>query len=421
MSPERTNASRTFFTGAVLAVVGTLASIYVISQFLRNSVGVIAPDLARELALSASEIGLLSSAFFVAFAAAQIPLGMALDRFGPRTCMLVCAGIVIVGSIVFATATSLFSLIAGRVLLGLGSSCYLMAPLAVYARRYPADRFAMLTGIQIGVGSVGALIATAPLAYSAAAIGWRATFLIVGAVTLAGAVMIALIVRDDVADKGQPIGTGRAGGSLGGLLEVLRTDSVWRLFAMHLTAHSSFALVVGLWGAPYLTHVYGYDLRGRGDLLFVAAVAQVIASFIWGPLDRPFRNYKIPVLLGAGATASTLALVAFLGTLSTPALIGWFVAIGAFSAYTPLLIAHGKALFPPKLIGRGMTILNMGTMGGVFVTQALTGAVMDLFPAAEGVYPLTAYRVVFGCQAVAILLASLIYFGARDPWRSAPR
>lgn len=418
MALVRAEASRTFFTGAVLAVVGTLASIYMVSQFLRNSVGVIAPNLAQEMGLSASEIGLLSSVFFIAFAAAQIPLGMALDRFGPRRCMLFCAGIVIAASIVFATATSLLGLIAGRVLFGLGSSCYMVAPLTLYARRYPADRFAMLAGIQLGVGGVGALIATAPLAYSAAAIGWRATFLIVGAVMLAGAVMLMLVVRHDDGDKGQSTGADRAADSFAGLVRVLRTDSLWRLFAMHLAGYSSFALVVGLWGAPYLTHVYGYDLRGRGDLLFIAAVAQVIASFIWGPLDRPLRSYKVPVLLGAGSTAALLALVAIAGTLSTPLLIVWFAVFGFSSAYMPVLIAHGRALFPRELVGRGITILNMGTMGGVFLTQALTGAVMDLFPPSDGVYPLVAYRVVFSLQAALIALAGLMYFGARDPWGS---
>src|SRR5882724_5321788 len=108
----------------VILLVGTLAAIYLISQFLRNSVGVIAPDLAREIGLSAAEIGLLSSAFFFSFAAAQIPLGIALDRYGPKRCMLVCAGIAFLGTLAFATATTPVGLVTARVLMGLGSSCY---------------------------------------------------------------------------------------------------------------------------------------------------------------------------------------------------------------------------------------------------------------------------------------------------------
>lgn len=402
--------------GGVALVVGTLASIYMISQFLRNSVGVIAPNLAAEIGLSASEIGLLASSFFITFAAAQLPLGVALDRFGPRRCMLVCAAIVIVASGVFASATTPFGLIAGRALLGLGSSCYLMAPLVLYARRYPPERFSMLAGIQLGVGSVGALIATAPLAYSAAAIGWRMTFALVGAIMLVGAILIMLVVRDDPADKAHAHAES-FGESVAGILEAIRAPSVWRLFLLHLVAYSSFATIIGLWGGPYLTHVYGYDLRGRGDILLLAAVAQVLAMMAWGHADRLLRSYKIPVSGGSLATAFALALAAVVGTFSTWQLIAWFAALGALCAYTPVLIAHGKSLFEPRLVGRGITILNMGTMGGAFLTQALTGFVMDLFTAEGGVYPLAAYRTVFGFQAVILVLACATYLRARDPWR----
>jgi len=109
--------------GAVL-LVGTLAAIYLVSQFLRNSVGVIAPDLAREIGLNAAEIGLLSSAFFFAFAAAQIPLGIALDRYGAKRCMLLCAAIAFLGTLAFAVATTPAGLVTARILMGLGSSCW---------------------------------------------------------------------------------------------------------------------------------------------------------------------------------------------------------------------------------------------------------------------------------------------------------
>src|SRR2546423_9901506 len=127
-SPAGPLGSRGIVTG-----VGSLAAIYLVSQFLRNSIGVIAPDLAAEIGLSGGEIGLLSSAFFFAFAAAQLPLGLAIDRYGPKRCMLVCAAIAFVGAAEFAIAPTPAGLIAARVLMGFGSSCYLMAPLRLHA------------------------------------------------------------------------------------------------------------------------------------------------------------------------------------------------------------------------------------------------------------------------------------------------
>jgi len=402
-------------TGAVVSLVGALIAIYLVSQFLRNSIGVIAPDLAKEVGLSAGEIGLLSSAFFLAFAAVQLPLGMAIDRFGPKTCLLVCATITILGCGLFATATSPAGLIVARVLLGLGSCSSFMAPLAIYARRFSPHRFATLTGLQLGLGSFGTLFATAPLAYAAAMFGWRATFLGVGVVTSLIAFLVAAVVDDGPGEGAARSRPESWHESLAGVAAVLRTPSVGHLFLVHLTGYSSFALIAGLWGGPYLTHVYGYGLQARGDFLFVAALAQILGSLAWGLSDRVFGSHKVPVLLGASFTAIALAAIALVGTLPPAMLFVWFATFGFLCAYTPVMIAHGRSLFPAHRVGRGMTVLNMGTMGGVFLVQTVSGLLIDLFPALNGVYPLAAYRLVFGLQAGMVLVSALIYLGARDP------
>jgi MFS family permease len=154
-------------------------------------------------------------------------------------------------------------------------------------------------------------------------------------------------------------------------------------------------------------------------MLFIAAVAQIVAAFLYGPTDRLFRSYKIPVMLGSVLTALTLGYAALVGKMPDGVLLIWFVLVGALSAYTPVMIAHGKSLFPPHLVGRGMTLLNMGTMGGVFLTQTVTGFVIDAFPVVNGAYALDAYRAVFALQAVVVLLACIPYIRARDPWRKA--
>jgi MFS family permease len=397
--------------------IGTLIAFYMVSQFMRNSVGVIAPDLAVELRLSAADIGLLSSAFFFSFAAVQLPLGIALDRFGPRRVLLVCAGITVAGAVLFAVASSAAGLIVARVLMGIGCSSSLMAPLALYAKRFPPERFATLTGLQLGLGTFGTLFATAPLAYAAAGIGWRATFRVVGGLTLLGALLVAIVVRGD-----KPAGAGHRETlreNIAGLAAVLRTPSVGSLFLMHWTGYATFALLVGLWGAPYLTDVYGYDLKARGNLLLLPVIAQIVGSLLWGPMDRVLGSHKLPVLAGAGLTILTLFAVGLIGTLPFVPLVLWLVAFGFFSAYTPVMMAHGKSLFPPHLVGRGITLLNMGTMAGVFFSQALTGVVIDLFPRAGEAYPLDAFRAVFALQGAFLLVSCLFYLRSRDPWAGA--
>ena len=398
-----------------VALVAALGGIYIVSQFLRNSVGVIAPNLASELGLSASQIGLLASVFFFSFAAAQIPLGVALDRYGPRRCMLACAAIAILGSLMFALAASPVWLIAARVLMGLGSSCYLMAPLALYAKRYPPDRFATLVGIQIGLGTLGTLLATAPFAFAVEMIGWRLSFVAIAVFVLVATVMVAMVVREQRDDRPRTRETLRDG--LRGTLEATRVPSFWRVFAMQCAGYSSFVIVVGLWGGPYLTHIYGFSLTERGNMLFIAVLAQVVGSLLWGTSDRLFRSYKVPVLIAQLLTAAAMGLAAWVGVFPPFALVAWFIAIGLFTAVLSVLIAHGKSLFPPEMVGRGITLMNIGTMGGVFVSQAITGFIIDLFPPATDGYALDAYRSVFAFQAGVILLASLVYFFSIDPRR----
>src|SRR5918993_4244609 len=137
--------------GGLAVLVATLVAIYSISQFLRNSIAVIANDLAQELDLSATEVGLLSSAFFLAFAAAQIPVGIAIDRYGPKRTMLASAVVCIAGTGLFAAAETGAAIIAPRALMGLGCSTFFMAPLAIYARRFPPEDFAFLTSLQLGL------------------------------------------------------------------------------------------------------------------------------------------------------------------------------------------------------------------------------------------------------------------------------
>jgi len=397
-----------------IAVVATLGVLYIVSQFLRNSVGVIAPNLADEIGLTPIEIGLLSSIYFFVFAATQLPLGVALDRFGPKLCMLVSIGFTVLGCGLFAVAHEIVGLVAARALLGLGTCSFLMAPVALYARWFPPERFSTLAGIQLGLGSLGAIFATAPLAFATASFGWRITFLGVGACTALIGVLVWLIVTDDPPGLKTAPRRETLRESVAGIWQVIRTPSMGRVFMAQLSSYPSYLLIVGLWGGPYLTHVYGYDLQGRGDILFVAALAQVFGSFLWGPSDRLFGRYKVPIIIATSICLVSLVLLATLGTLPAPLLLAVFVMLGLSTGASSLVMSHGRSLVPPHLLGRTITLLNIGTMGGGFLVQFVSGTIINLFPAEAGVYPLAAYRLVFALQAALVLTGLLAYFGSRE-------
>ncbi len=407
--------SATAFPVAAVAVVAVLCLLYATGQFLRNSVGVIAPNLVQEVGLSAFELGLLSSIFLFALALVQIPLGVALDRFGPKACTLVCVGFMGLGAALFAVSHGASGLMAARVLMGLGTASFLVAPIALYARWFPKERLSTVSGIHLGVGTLGILLATAPLAHATATAGWRAVFLAVAALTVVVGVAAWLVVRDDPPGA-TPVPRRKESlrESLAGVREVVRTPSMGRLFLAAIASTPTFLLVVGLWGGPYLTHVYGLDLQGRGDILFVPALAQAAGAFFWGPMDRWFGNYRYPATISLGLTFCSLAFIALMGKPPLPLLIAALALLGFSTTIASLLMAHGRSLVAPHLLGRSITLLNIGSMGGGFLIQFVSGALIGLFPAEGGVYPLESYQLVFGLQAAFVLVAAWAYLGSRD-------
>jgi predicted MFS family arabinose efflux permease len=290
--------------------IAALIAVYFFSQFLRNSAGVLAPDLARELALDPLALGVLSSAFFITFAAAQVPVGMAIDRFGAKRVLLASSAAAVAGCVLFALARDLSSLVTARALMGLGCSTFYVTALSIYARQLPATRFARIVGLQLGIGSFGALAATAPLAQLAQQFGWRAAFM-----GVAVALVLALLVATLSVPPTPPTERGgreSAADSLAGVRAVLRTPGFAPLFAVHLTSYSSFAAILALWGAPFLDDVHGLDGTQRGNVLLVMALCQIGGVLAWSRLAERLNTRKVPVFTGSVLAAGSTVLLALL-------------------------------------------------------------------------------------------------------------
>ena len=310
------------WSAIALAIVATLGALYIVSQFIRNSIGVIAPNLATEMALTPLDLGFLSSIYFFVFAAIQIPLGVALDRFGPKLCMLVCVAFTVLGCAMFAAAQSAGSLVVARALLGFGTASFLMAPCALYARWFPPERFSTFTGIHLGLGTLGALLATAPLAFATAAVGWRATFLGIGAAAALIGVVIWLIVSDDPpgarTEPHHETLQAKLRRHLGGDPDAVDGPRVLRP-GRDLSELPPGRRAFG--AGPTSPMSTAMTSPGRGDILFLAALAQVLGSFLWGPADRWFGSCKTPVLISMAGLFATLLLFAFASPMPFPLLL----------------------------------------------------------------------------------------------------
>ncbi|MFV0281633.1 MAG: MFS transporter [Rhodoblastus sp.] len=416
-SDETTSATREKAASGAL-IVAALVGIYMLSQFFRNALGVIGPDIARAFDLDAAQLGFLSSIFFLSFALAQIPLGIAIDRWGPRPAMLATVALMIGSTILFALARNYTELALARMLMGLGCCSFLMAPLALYAERFPPAKFSTMTGIHIGGGSIGMLAATAPLAWLTDHAGWRNSFLTAAAIAAVMAVCVFLFAHETPEtlarrrERSETLAQAAAG-----VAAATRAPGFWRMFFIQAATYSAFASIIGLWVGPWLSQVYGLQIEKRGLMTLILAVAQIAGLFFWGASDRWFASYRRPALIGIVLALATLAAGALV-VLPGAALPLFMAAFGFAFAITPVLTAQGTALFPRELTGRGMTLINSGVIGGAFVQQAFTGFVIEAFGSkiVEGVriYPPQAFQLVFGLLALQLMVATYFYLRAPD-------
>ncbi|MEM6742915.1 MAG: MFS transporter [Pseudomonadota bacterium] len=391
-----------------MAGLAAMAVAYILSQFFRSFLAVIAPTLTAELGAGAAALGTASGAWFLAFAAMQIPVGLALDRIGPRRTASVVFGLGAGGgAALFAAAQGEAQIIAAMAVIGAGCAPAMVASLYIFARAFDPARFAFLTSMLVGVGTaVGNLGAAAPLAWAAEAYGWRAAMGGLAAAALAVAGLAYALLRDPPRADGAD---GDAG--LRELASILRLPGLWPILALAFATYMAPAGIRGLWAGPWFAEVHGLGLGPIGDLTTLMALGMAAGAFAYGPLDRWLNTRKWVNATGNALTAACCAAFALLPAVGVATGAAFFVAIGALGMSYGVVMAHGRALLLPHLVGRGVTLLTFVSMSGVGVGQAVTGRLADRFVADD---PAQGFTAVFAFYAAALALATLVYLTSRD-------
>ena len=386
------------------------ALITMVSQFYRNAHVVVAPDIMRDVGVSAQVLGYLSGALFVTAAFLQIHAGILLDRYGPRRTIPFMLLTVVAGSFLFAAAQSGTSLILGRICMGFGVAAIGMASIVASTRWYPPAYFATVVGVILGLSQIGNLAATVPMAYVSAEIGWRNSYFAVTAITAILALASALFVRD--APDGHPFHT-RTPETLAqawrGVLEVLAVRDLWPLLVIAGAAFAIVSCILGLWGGPYLYDMYGLDTAARGGVIVWLAAGMIAGNFGHPPLDRILNTLKHIVMTCGLATVCVLASLAVWPRMPLAGVCVAFALIGTLSGYTIVIIAHGRSFYPDRLMGRGVTIVNTAVLGGAGLLQALTGSIAGVLAPGATSLAERDYSVIFGTLAAALLLALIVY------------
>lgn len=400
--------SREALPAKLIAVVFIpFASGFFLSILLRYVNAVIARDLAADFALSPSDLGLLTSAYFLVFAAFQIPLGVLLDRFGPRRVLAVLLVFAAAGGLVFGLAQGVATLALGRALLGLGVSGCLMGAIKAFTLWFPLSRLATLNGWILAVGALGAMAATAPVEALAGAAGWRAVFYVLAACCAAVAALIFFVVPE------RPLpGTGETWSrQFSEIGVILSSVFFWRVALPLIVVHGAYQALQGLWLAPWLFDIGGQSRPEVARTLFAGSLAYAAGSVIFGTLAD-----RMAARLMAFKAGMVLAVVAFFaiaaGAGESAIVIIMLYGFGACAAALPYAILSRH--FPPGLTGRVITASNIFMFLASFAFQWGIGVLLRFWPALEGRYPAEGYAVAFGIAGVLQLAVVLWLLPMRE-------
>ncbi len=383
---------------------------YTLSQFYRAFLAVIAPELARDLSLTATDLGNMSALWFGSFALAQFPVGWALDRYGPRRTVPLIMLAAVVGSLLFSMARGRWDCMLAMILIGIGCAPIYMGALYVFGRIYPAKQFALLSSWLIGIGSIGNLLSATPLAFASEEIGWRATFALIMGITAFAVLLLILSLRDP--PKIDSDNNGKTG-FWRGIAEVLAIRQLWPLLPLVTFSYAIMAAERGLWVGPFFAEVYNLDPIERGNATLVFAIALSAGALLYGPLDQMFKTRKWITVLGSTLTTLGFGALAVWPSPSVSTSTSLLAFVGVTGMTYAVLMAHGRAFLPDHLLGRGITFLNFLFIGGTVVIQLVSGWYVDLMRSA-GRSAVETYSYLHMGFAVCLLVTTLIYLSSRD-------
>jgi MFS family permease len=375
---------------------------YYVAYLFRSINAVMALPLATELGLGAGDLGLLTSIYFLTFAAAQIPIGILLDRYGPRRIQSALMVVAALGSALFAASENFSMLLLARAMIGLGVASALTAGMQALVFWFPRERVPLLNGSMVMLGALGAVTATWPAEFLLASIGWRELFGLFAALTVVCAVMIYLVVPEAarVASKTASLGMKR----------VYADPRFWRLAPLSASCIGTAWALQGLWAAQWLADVDGLDRAGVVQHLFIMAVALSVGAIGLGIASDRLRRRGVgpEILLGFVATVFIAIPLALILRLPLPPYVLWS-GVAATGAATVLSYAILAEYVPKELTGRANGALNLFHVAAAFAVQYVTGVVVQQWVPDAGHYPELAYRIAFALN-VAVQVAAWIWF-----------
>lgn len=391
--------------------------------FQRYSIAVIADDLSGAMGLTGTDLSNLGSMYFYAYAFMQIPVGLLVDSWGPRRVSSLGMLLASIGSILFATSSSIYPSYIARILVGVGAAPILISTLKFQSIWFKREEFSTVTGITSVVGNLGGLFATTPFAFMIIAIGWRSSFHLIGLISLLLALLLWIIVRDYPQEKGfEGLARGEKKSiNLKALKEVLSNPYTWPNFIIFFGGLGSIMSFSGLWGVPFLMHTMGLSRDVAANQILFYTMGVICGSPLWGLLADRFQGLKWVMRICIGITLLLWVLFLFLTTRTPPLMVFTllFFTMGFFGISVLLCFTATKEVNPPGYAGISTSVINVAPFLGTSLLNLLVGWRLDhnwMGETLSGVriYTLKGYQEGFTIYFLAMLVAFGMSFLVRD-------
>jgi MFS family permease len=399
----------------LLALFGWLtgAFFFFYAWVLRVAPSVMVEELMRDFAVGAAVLGHLSAAYFYGYAGMQIPVGVLLDRFGPRRLMtlaaLVCAG----GCVLLATSSALAAASAGRFLIGASAAFSLVGSMAVAGQWFHANRFALLSGLSMAMGMAGGVFGQAPLRLAVEASDWRSTTLALAA----GGVALAVAAWATVRDRWR--GSGGLGQALSGLGAVLANRQAWLVALVGLGTSAPLLAFASLWGVPFLETAYRLPRAQAATLTSLIFVGWGVGAPAIGWLSDRIGRRKPPLIAGLLLETAALALLVYVPGLPMPVLGLLCFLVGFFGSAQIVCFALARETHAAALSGTAIGFVNGMVTGAGALFQPLVGWLLDLAWTGETsqgarLFAPESYRLAFASLIVCCLAGLLCLAAVRE-------
>jgi MFS family permease len=366
---------------------------YFLSYLFRVVNAVIAPDLVADLHINPSQLGLLTSTYFIAFAASQLPLGILLDKFGPRiveSFLLIFAG---TGAFIFAKSQTLTGVIIGRAFIGFGVSACLMAAFKSYVIWFPERLWPRINGFQMAAGGLGALSATTPVEWLLNITDWRGLFFLLAILSFCTAIGVFIMVPEKKSQNSQDSFSLQ----IKGIKQIFKSQAFWCIAPLTTMTLASFASLQGLWSGPWLRDIAGMQRPEIAIVLFWSAIAMTFGYISLGFIAEKLTQRGISILhiaaTGMGLFMGVQFLIAFQIPIN-PTLL--WILFGFFGTSGILSYAALSSNFPISLSGRVTTSVNLLVFVAAFILQWAIGAIINLWEVSDtGNYHPSGYQAGF--------------------------